>query len=44
MAFKGRAAVFSNTTRNYVSNSYTNHGYGHGGCRHGYWGRYGVYA
>ena len=42
--FEGRAAAFSNTTRNYVSNSYANYGYGHGGWRHGYWGRYGVYA
>jgi hypothetical protein len=42
--FEGRAAAFSNTTRNYVGNSYANYGYGHGGWRHGYWGRYGVYA
>ena len=41
---EGRAAAFSNTTRNHVGNSYANHGYGHGGWRHDYWGRYGVYG
>ena len=42
--FEGRAATFNSTTRNYVSNSYVNYGYGHSGWRHGYGGRYGVYA
>jgi hypothetical protein len=41
--FEGRASAFSNTTKNNVDNSYANHGYGHVGWRHGYWGRYGAY-